>query len=343
MKTVTLARRAMHTRFELLLHGDSEPALRAAGEQALDEIERLEAQLSLFRPTSEIARINRHAAERPVQVSPPVFRLLQLAQQCVRATDGAFDPSVGPLMRAWGFRGSAGTATVPPNLPSLREGVGMAGVTLDEDHFTVRFERAGMELDLGAIGKGYAVDCAIELLREAGVTSGFLHGGTSSVCGLGVMPDGRPWIAAIPQPLGADAGEPPDPVAPGEAQHAGEILARIELEDRSLGVSAVWGRVLRSGTRSLGHVLDPRTGEPVDGIWLAAVTLPSAAESDALSTALLVLGRAGLESLRRFRPDLRGLVVEAAPGSGCWRIVSHELPCALQSSDPNPPASESRP
>ena len=200
MKPILLARHAMHTRFELVLYGPAEPSLRAAGEEALDEIERIEAQLSLFRPTSEIARVNRHAHEHPVKVSPPTFQLLARARELFRQTEGAFDPTVGPLLSAWGFLRGTGALPDPRVLEEARRCVGMEKVLLAEDDCSVRFERPGLMLDLGAIGKGYAVDCAVAILREAGVTSALIHGGTSSVYGLGTVPDGQPWKAAIQAP-----------------------------------------------------------------------------------------------------------------------------------------------
>jgi len=174
-------------------------------------------------------------------------------------------------------------------------------------------------LDLGAIGKGYAVDCAVAILREAGVTSALLHGGTSSVYGLGTMPDGQPWKAAITAPAPSEASARTDPP---DAQHLAETLTELALTDAALGVSAVSGKAFRSGDRSYGHVLDPRTGEPVQRALLAAVTSPAATEADALSTALLVLGAVGLEILAEHYPGLRAwLVLPALDGTGPHRIL----------------------
>src|SRR2546426_10547798 len=160
----------MATRFEMVLHGRNEVSLRAAAEEALDEIERLDAQLNLYNPASEISHINARAARTPVQVEPTLFRLLQHAQQLSLATDGAFDITVGPLMRCWGFMRGTGKLPDQADVARAREQVGMRWVILDEEHFTVGFEREGVMLDLGSIGKGYALERAAELLREAGVT-----------------------------------------------------------------------------------------------------------------------------------------------------------------------------
>ncbi|HXG68450.1 MAG TPA: FAD:protein FMN transferase, partial [Blastocatellia bacterium] len=178
---VTLSVHAMATRFELALHGDDPVRLRAAGEEALSEIERLEAQLSFYRPDSEIRWLNTHAAEGPVKVEPRLFRLLQHCGSLSTLTDGAFDVTVGPLMRAWRFVNDTGKVPTLAELDEARAVVGMGKVRFDEDSFTVSFERQGVEIDLGAYGKGYAIERAVDLLRENGIASALLHGGTSSV------------------------------------------------------------------------------------------------------------------------------------------------------------------
>src|SRR5438876_11856175 len=144
-----LARHAMATRFELLLPGEDHVRLRAAGEEALGEIERLEAQLSFYRASSEISDLNARAAKEPVAVDPRLFRLLQRAQALSEATEGAFDITVAPLMRCWGFVGGTGRLSDPDELEAARSVVGMQRVELDEESFTVRFASEGVTLDLG--------------------------------------------------------------------------------------------------------------------------------------------------------------------------------------------------
>src|SRR5262245_55270824 len=178
---VILAGHAMATRFELILHGENPVALRAAGEQALAEISRLEDQLSLYRNTSEIARLNARAADGPVRVSPALMRLLLEARELSEAMDGAFDVTIGPLVRCWGFQGGTGKMPDPQAVTEAKGRVGMALLELDVGASTVRFLQRGVMIDLGAIGKGFAIACAVEGLREAGVTSAILHGGTSTV------------------------------------------------------------------------------------------------------------------------------------------------------------------
>ena len=154
MPVLTLARLAMATRFEIVLHGDNPVALRAAGEEALEEIDRLEAQLSLYRSSSEIAHLNARAAKEPVRITPGLFGLLQRAQKLHTETGGAFDITIAPLVRCWGFMSGSGHIPKPEALADARAKVGMHLVELNPKDFAVRFAREGVTLDLGAIGKG---------------------------------------------------------------------------------------------------------------------------------------------------------------------------------------------
>jgi FAD:protein FMN transferase len=304
---VLVARHAMATRFEIVLHGPNLHALRAAGEEALDEIDRVEAQLSLYRPSSEVARLNREAHERPVRITPTLFKLLERARDLSRETNGAFDITIAPLVRCWGFMNGTGSMPDPDAVRAARETVGMHLVELDSEHVTARFTRPGVMLDFGAMGKGYAIERAAEILRDTGVTSALIHGGTSTVYALGRQPDEASWKIAITPPDNSPDTEP---------------LAVVELENESLSVSAVWGRSFQIGGETYGHIIDPRTGAPAMSARLSAVVLPSATDSDALSTALLTAPEL-IEKLAEQRPALRCLVVAGA--NETIRVSTHRI------------------
>ena len=311
----------MATRFEIALHGENAVALRAAAEEALNEVERLEAQLSLYRPTSEIARVNVRAAREPVRVTPAVFRLLEPAARLSTETGGAFDITIGPLMKCWGFVGAGGAVPDPAALADARACVGMNLVELDAANFTVRFARDGVMLDLGAIGKGYAIDVAANFLREAGVTSALLHGGTSTAYAIGHPPESDAWKVAIERP----AQLPGIGVPKGTSSPAPPVLAVAPLRDEALSVSTVWGKSFDFGGQSFGHVIDPRTGHPISRAFVAVVTLPSATETDALSTALLTRGQEGDHLIHRLRPNAGTLLVaregDAVQVSSCGIVL----------------------
>ena len=265
----------MGTRFEAVLWGDDEDHLEAAAAEALGEIARIGARLSAFDPGSDVCEVNSLAATRPVRTDPRLVALLGRCCELWEATAGAFDVTVGSLMRRWGFRGPASDGDDRPPV------WGMQHLILDRDACTVAFARSGLSIDLGAVAKGYALDQAGEILRACGVGGALLHGGTSSVLAVGLSPTGEPWRVEVRNPDRC-TGSP----------------TVIELADRALGVSAAHGRTLESGDASYGHVMDPRSGEPVASSSAAAVAGPSATDADALATALLVLGAPFEEDLR---------------------------------------------
>lgn len=290
----------MRVRWELVLADDADPArLRAAGEEALDEITCVEEQLSAFRPGSDLWEANRYAAEKPVRVSPATFAFLRRAAELCAATNGAFDPTVGPLLACWGFAGGPSGGSVPEKerIEAARALVGMAAnVCLDPDGRTVSFARPGVRLDPGALGKGWALEWALDLLREAGIQNALLHGGTSTVGALGApAPNTSGWTVAVQHPMRPDA-----------------YLASARLTNgQALSVSAVHGKSFWAQGRRFGHVLDPRTGEPVTQNLLAAVVSSSPTDTDALSTALLVLGEAGLPALEAAAGPNTSLLIAA--------------------------------
>jgi thiamine biosynthesis lipoprotein len=283
-----LAAHAMATRFELVLDGDDDARLRAAGEDALDEIVRLDAQLSFYRPASDVSWINGHAALEPVRVEPRLFELLARCLAVSAATDGAFDITIAPLMKAWRFTEGSGASPEPAVLARARALVGFRGIELDADRRTVRFARPGMLIDLGSAGKGYAVDRAIARLRENGVSSALLHGGTSSVHAIGAARRSDAWRI----------GWSPD----------GTPARTFELHDSALAVSAIHGKAFRANGRVFGHVMDPHSGQPADTAQAAIVKGPDSLLCDALSTALLVRGAAWLPKLSERFPGYSGMV-----------------------------------
>ncbi len=294
---------AMATQFELRVYGDRENYLQSVTEAVFEEISRLEAQLSFYNPHSDISDLNRRAAFGPVTVEPRLFQLLMKAKVLSEATGGAFDPTVAPLMRCWGFVGDSGSMPTREAVQAARESVGMHHVHFDSDAYTVEFDAEGVQLDLGAIGKGYGIECAVELLREYEIEAALLHGGTSTVYALGHPPEEDAWMVAIQRPFDSNLGH---------------HLTRIALRDEALSVSAPHGKWFASEGRRYGHVIDPRTGYPAGVALLAALVTASATDSDALSTALLTLGTDGLPLLGNLLADARALVATAPLPQSEW-------------------------
>jgi len=257
-----LATNAMGTRFEFVLSGEPDAPLRAVGEAALDEIHRWHDRLSLFQADSELSFINRTAAERPIPVDADLWELLSLCAHVHGASTGAFDPTLAPLMQRHGFH----PGDAPPDAT-----VGWAdSILLDPVARTIRFTRPAVRLDLGAVAKGFALDRAADIIRAHAVTTALFHAGTSSIIALGA-PSTSPagWAVSVR----SDA-------AP----------LTLTLRNQALGVSAPRGRTIDVDGHTISHILDPRTAKPVDGVDTAAIIAASAAEADAWSTALVVLG-----------------------------------------------------
>lgn len=261
-----LATTAMGTRFEIVLVAGppswSEADLRAAGETAIDEIDEWDRRLSRFAPDSLVSHINRTAALAPVALDAATWRLFRDAVAVWSATEGAFDITVAPALVARGFDDSA--------VPARGGRAHGDALILDADAQTVSFSDADLSLDFGAIGKGHALDCAAERLRDCGVTSAFLQGGTSSGLAIGRPPGARGWRVA----LGPDLGS-----------------GLVTLADTAFSLSDA---AAQRGARGHCHIVDPRqplnaTDRP-NGPSRALVTGPSARLADAWSTALVALG-----------------------------------------------------
>jgi thiamine biosynthesis lipoprotein len=219
-----------------------------------------------------------------VAVSGALWEVLAAAQDCWCWSRGAFDPTVGPLMRAWGLDGGSGRIPPPEELEALLEVCGMHHVHIDPESRLVRFDRPGVALDLGGIGKGYIADRAVELVRARGVDSGALLSGRSSILIWGRDPDGGPWR------LGAADPEAPD-----------ATWLEIQAAEGAVSSSAAYERRVEIDGRAYGHLLDPRTGRPAERCLAVTVWTPRAMAGDALSTALAVLGlEAGREVLEDF-------------------------------------------
>ena len=271
-KTLTVAAEAMATRFEVAIHGAAEATLRAAAEEALGEIARLESMLSLYQPTSEIAPINGRAGSESVPVSPELLTLLLRCRSLHVETGGAFDITIAPLMRCWRFMNDTGSVPTEDAIAAALTCTGMQHVRLDEENCTVSLAKKGVMLDLGSIGKGYALEQAAALLDENEFENFLIHGGTSTVYAHGTQADGTPWRIAVKHP---DEGKPP--------------LQIVDLQDESLSVSGIGGKSFVDGEgNEQGHVIDPRTGSPTRAARVAAVICNSATDSDAWATALLV-------------------------------------------------------
>jgi thiamine biosynthesis lipoprotein len=268
---VRLTRSAMACMFEVQI-SITEPN-RQAAVQAFELVDRLEDQLSVYRADSEISFINQAAFDKAVPVEPRLFALLLRCQHLWQETDGAFDITCGPLIRAWGFFRRQGRVPSKDELEECRRCVGFNKVKLDVADNTIRFSRPGVEINLGAVGKGFVLDRVAEGLHEAGLDRALLSAGHSSIRALGAPRWDCAWRLALADP-----------------RDRTRTVAHVGLRDQALSTSGSTEQSFVESGRRYSHLLDPRTGQPAEVVTQVSVVAPDATLAEALSTAFFVLG-----------------------------------------------------
>jgi FAD:protein FMN transferase len=298
------ARRLMWTKFEIVAYGPDRARLAEAANAAFEEIDRLDRQMSNYSETSELTYINRNAAHKEVIVEKELFDLLKLSMQYTRETYGTFDITVGPLMKAWGFFNSQGRVPGSKELSEVMSRVGARHVALDDRTHSIRFDSDGVELDLGGIAKGYAVDRAAEILRESGITSALITSG-SSIRAIGSPPGRSAWPVEVDDPT-------------DRSMH----MTTIDLKDQSISTSGCHEKSFKMAGKTYCHIMDPRTGRPIEGILGATIVTPSGVEAEALSKAVMILGVEKARDLLKRRTDARALLFYSQPDGelGCARV-----------------------
>jgi FAD:protein FMN transferase len=264
-----VSRPAMACRFEVTLPEEIETGVGEAS-LALDEVGRIESQLSIFREESAVSRVNRDAGAGPVEVEADLFSLLLRCRELSTATEQAFDITTGPLSRIWGFTRRAGRVPAAEEIAGARRKVGIDGLFLDPGRRSVAFGRPGMEINPGSVGKGYAIDRVAERLRQQRIPA-LISAGFSSMLGLGQI-----WTVGVR-----------DPRYPIEA---GRRLATVRMRNLALGTSGSEEQSFEYQGRRYGHIIDPRSGWPAPSGMSVTVVAPSAELADGLATAFYIGG-----------------------------------------------------
>jgi thiamine biosynthesis lipoprotein len=274
---------AMATTFEVIIVHEDDRYARQAATAAFDEVGRLEGELSRFIENSDVSRINNLPANQPLLLGLDTFECLQIGARVYADTNGAFDITVGSLMRCW--RGEDGTARTPSaeELDLARQRTGTDLLQLDEVAHTVELSASPVQVDLGGIGKGYAVDRVAELLREWSIDTALISGGYSSVLGLDAPPETKGWPLTLSNPANRN-----------------QILARPYLRA---------GALSGSGVQKGQHIISPRTGRPVEGKLAAWSSAPDAATADALSTAFMIMSPDEIKQHCALHPDRLAMVI----------------------------------
>ncbi len=302
------SRNAMGTTFTIDLYGSNEDslnqgalnqgALEAAAESAFEEVQRLDRMLSNYIPESELSRVNAEAADHPVHVSREFFDLLKDCIDYSRQSEGSFDITVGSLMKVWGFYKGTGHLPHRAEVRTALDHIGYQNIELNANDLTVRF-RKRIELDPGGVGKGYAVDRMVEVLRQAGVRCGLVSGGGSSIYGIGAPPnDARGWYVRIRDP-----------------RDGKKTAAEVYLKNNSVSTSGNYEKFFWAEGKLYSHIMDPRTGYPAEGMLSVSVVAPRTLDSEVWAKPYYILGRAWAEAHKpRY---FRVLLCEDKPGAAC--------------------------
>ncbi len=288
----------MGSTFSVVLYDEDRNKMEIAADHALDEARRLDNLLSDYKPSSEWSKVNREASAHPVRISDELFQLLAACLDYSRASDGAFDISVGPLMNIWGFYKGTGHLPKPGEVEAARQQIGYRHIILDSTAHTVFFDRSGIRIDPGGIGKGYAVDKMVDLLRHDGIRSALVSAAGSSIYCLGAPPGEPGWSIDIKDPA-------------NERRHVAEAV----LKDQSISTSGSSEKFFVADGKVWSHIMDPRTGYPARGVLSVSVIAPRTIDSEAWAKPYFVNGRKWTQGHKP--PDFRVFFCEDKAEQPC--------------------------
>jgi thiamine biosynthesis lipoprotein len=259
-----------------------------ASQIVFNEIKRIEGLLSKYDPESQISRLNKSGK---LKVDAEVFYILKKSLEFFSQSQGAFDITVAPLMDLWGFTEKEYTVPDIEKIKKTLDYIGSDKIILQEVNNMVKFRLSKMRVDLGAIAKGYAVDCAVSKLKAAGIKSCLINAGGQIYC-LGNKL-GKPWKVAIQDP------------------RDDKFWGYLNLEDKAVSTSGDYQQYFFKDNKRYAHILNPKTGYPASsGIASVTVIAPDGLTADALSTAIFILGREKGEALAKKYPETQVKIVE---------------------------------
>lgn len=264
---------------------------------ALTVLHRVDSLMSNWTDISEVARINRDAALQPVTVQSQVADVVGFAEQVTKQSDGAFDITIEPLVRLWGFIGGKPHVPTQDQITETLVLVGSDNLRFDPENDMLVFNREGVKIDLGGIAKGYGVDRVADVLRASGTTDALIDLSGNMVALGEAGPQRGGWVVGIRDPTGAQP-----------------YIARIRLHDNAVATSGDYEQFVAENGKRYGHILDPRTGWSAHGFSSVTVVSEQAMTADAWATALFVLGPARARQIAAERDDLSVILLE--PGSG---------------------------
>lgn len=266
---------AMGTTYTIAAYGEDGANLEAILDMAFEEVRRVDELLSNYKPSSPLSQLNRDAAKEAQTVSPELFGLLERCLEYSRRSEGTFDITVGPLMKIWGFYRGSGKLPTKREIAETLDKVGAENIVLDPGRRTVKFRKAGVELDAGGVGKGYAVDRLAEKMRAYNVKAALISASASSIYAIGAPPgEPRGWRVSIKDP-----------------RNPSRTIETLYLRDQSMSTSGSYEKFFQVDGVTYSHIMDPRTGMPARGTLSVSIIAPSALDSEVWAKPYFIQGK----------------------------------------------------
>lgn len=296
---------AMGTRFHALIPGMDDDTAERVFYLMKDEVLRIEKKLSRFLPDSDISRLNKHAKEKPVIVDDEIYDIIKACRFCWQLTDGAFDLTLRPLMDFWKNQPQSNAEV--DEFAQLKKNLGLQHVNVDDEKKSVQFSNNQIEIDLGGFGKGYALEKIGELLSDASVESAFISFGESSVLAAGNHPAGDSWKIGMN-----------DYLNPGKSIH------EFRVNNGSVSTSSNFFVADNGMLKNHRHVIDPKTGKPIEQLRSVSVCTESPVLAEMLSTAFLVLSEEKIEDIKEQYDSLEVISVDYESGEAIVKTFEEQ-------------------
>jgi len=275
-------------------------------EAGFEQLNRIDAMMSDYKSSSELSKVNREAFANPIRVSPELFEVLQKSVKYSRLSDGAFDVTVGPLVDLWHKAGEANIVPDENTLAAVKARVGFEKLLLDANERTVRFAVGGMRLDLGGIAKGYALDKAVEAMRQQGAIGGMVSAGGDIRC-FGKPADKDAWRVGLQNPV---AALPQDLNGTIDTE---QVLMVLKVNNMAVTTSGDYRRFVTIAGKRYSHIIDPNTATGANKLSSDTILAANAVDADALSTAVNVMGAEKGLALVESLDGVETIMVTAGP------------------------------
>ncbi len=295
IKLLKQTRMIMGTFAEVSIYSSDEKTAGMAIEESLDEMERMDRIMSNYKKDSELSRLNKKAGKAPVPCNGELLDVIEQSQYYSELSGGAFDITVSPVVALWGFFREKGHVPPDKEIEKVLPAVSYKNIVVNKSNdtkkpATISFKNTQTQIDLGAIGKGYAVDKALEIIRKYGISNGCINLG-GNIYVLGTPPGKNAWKIGVQHP-----------------RNSGEILGYLELKNEATATSGDYERFFEFNGKRYSHIINPQTGRPVSGTIATTIVAPMGTEVDALSTSVFVLGHEkGMELIKKI-PNAEAMI-----------------------------------